>query len=78
MVDILGPLSEEDMEDLAKRAPDTFLEQDDILYTSKEGTERLFILKTVLAAFAAATVVGVAFWCLAGGCRQGPFHERTS
>ena len=45
MVDILGPLSEEEMEDLAKRAPDTFLEQDDILYTPKEGTERLFILK---------------------------------
>jgi CRP/FNR family cyclic AMP-dependent transcriptional regulator len=45
MVDILGPLSEEEMKDLAKRAPDTFLEQDDILYTPKEGTERLFILK---------------------------------
>jgi CRP/FNR family transcriptional regulator, cyclic AMP receptor protein len=45
MVDILGPLSDEQMEDLAKRAPDTFLEQDDVLYTPKEGTERLFILK---------------------------------
>ena len=45
MVDILGPLSDEEMEDLAKRAPDTFLEQDDVLYTPKEGTERLFILK---------------------------------
>jgi CRP/FNR family transcriptional regulator, cyclic AMP receptor protein len=45
MVDILGPLSDEDMEDLAKRSPDTSLEQDDILYTPKEGTERLFILK---------------------------------
>ena len=45
MVDVLGPLSDEEMEDLAKRAPDTFLEQDDILYTPKEGTERLFILK---------------------------------
>ena len=45
MVDILGPLSEEQMENLAKRAPDTFLEQDDVLYTPKEGTERLFILK---------------------------------
>jgi CRP/FNR family transcriptional regulator len=45
MVDILGPLSDEEMEDLAKRAPDTFLEEDDILYTPKEGTERLFILK---------------------------------
>ena len=45
MVDILGPLSHEEMEDLAKRTPDTFLEQDDVLYTPKEGTERLFILK---------------------------------
>jgi CRP/FNR family cyclic AMP-dependent transcriptional regulator len=45
MVDILGPLSEKELEDLAKRTPDTFLEQDDILYTPREGTERLFILK---------------------------------
>src|SRR5215217_2213942 len=45
MVDILGLLSDGEMEDLAKRTPDTFLEQDDILYTPKEGTERLFILK---------------------------------
>ena len=45
MVDFLGPLSEEEMEDLAKRTPDTYLEQEDILYTPKEGTERLFILK---------------------------------
>ena len=45
MVDILGPLSEDEMEDLAKRSPDTFLEQDDILYSPKGGTERLFILK---------------------------------
>jgi CRP/FNR family transcriptional regulator len=45
MVDILEPLSDEEMEDLARRTPDTFLEQDDILYTPKEGTERLFILK---------------------------------
>src|SRR5215216_7191271 len=45
VVDILGPLSDEQMEDLAKRAPDTFLEREDILYTPKEGTERLFILK---------------------------------
>src|SRR5215213_8780697 len=36
---------DEQMADLAKRAPDTFLEQDDILYSPKEGTERLFILK---------------------------------
>src|ERR687898_1548610 len=45
MVDILGPLSDEEMEDLAKRAPDTFLEQDDILYSPEEGTERFFLLK---------------------------------
>ena len=45
MVDILDPLSEEQMEDLAKRAPDTFLEQADILYGPENGTERLFILK---------------------------------
>jgi CRP/FNR family cyclic AMP-dependent transcriptional regulator len=45
MVDILGPLSDEEMEDLARRTPDTFLEQEDILYTPKDGTERLFILK---------------------------------
>ena len=45
MVDILGPLCDEQMEDLAKRTPDTYLEQEDILYTPTEGTERLFILK---------------------------------
>jgi CRP/FNR family transcriptional regulator, cyclic AMP receptor protein len=45
MVDILGPLSEEEMEELAKRTPDTFLEHGDVLYSPKEGTERLFILK---------------------------------
>jgi CRP/FNR family cyclic AMP-dependent transcriptional regulator len=45
MVDILGPLSDEKMEDLAKRAPDTFLDEGDILYSPKDSTERLFILK---------------------------------
>jgi CRP/FNR family transcriptional regulator, cyclic AMP receptor protein len=45
MVDIRGPLSDEELKDLAKRAPDTFLAKDDILYSPKEGTERLFILK---------------------------------
>ena len=45
MVDILGPLSDEELEDLAKRAPDTYLEEGDVLYTPKEGAERLFILK---------------------------------
>jgi CRP/FNR family transcriptional regulator, cyclic AMP receptor protein len=45
MVDILGPLSEEEMEDLSKRTPDTFLEQGDVLYSPQDGTQRLFILK---------------------------------
>jgi CRP/FNR family cyclic AMP-dependent transcriptional regulator len=45
MVDILDSLSDKEMEDLAKRAPDTFLEQADILYSPEDGTERLFILK---------------------------------
>jgi CRP/FNR family cyclic AMP-dependent transcriptional regulator len=45
MVDILGPLSGQEMEDLAKRAPDTFLEQADVLYSPEGGTERLLILK---------------------------------
>lgn len=45
MVDILGPLSHEEMEDLAKRTPDTFLEEGDVLYSPQDGTERLFILK---------------------------------
>jgi CRP/FNR family transcriptional regulator, cyclic AMP receptor protein len=48
MVDILGPLSPEELEELAKRTPDTYLEQGDVLYTPQQGpdsTERLFILK---------------------------------
>jgi CRP/FNR family transcriptional regulator len=45
MVDILGPLSDEEMEDLAKRTPDTFLDQGDVLYSPRDSTERLFILK---------------------------------
>jgi CRP/FNR family transcriptional regulator, cyclic AMP receptor protein len=45
MVDILGPLYEEEMENLAKMTPDTFLEQGDVLYGPEDGTERLFIFK---------------------------------
>jgi CRP/FNR family transcriptional regulator, cyclic AMP receptor protein len=45
MVDILDPLSPEEMEDLARRTPDTFLEQGDVLYSPQDGTQRLFILK---------------------------------
>jgi CRP/FNR family transcriptional regulator len=45
MVDIFSPLSPEELEDLARCTPDTFLEQGDVLYTPQNGTERLFILK---------------------------------
>jgi CRP/FNR family transcriptional regulator, cyclic AMP receptor protein len=48
VVDILGPLSAEELEDLAKHLPDTHLEEGDVLYTPQNGpehTERLFILK---------------------------------
>ena len=45
MVDIFGPLSPEEMEDLAKRTPDTFLDGGDVLYSPQDGAERLFILK---------------------------------
>jgi CRP/FNR family transcriptional regulator, cyclic AMP receptor protein len=45
MVDILDPLSPEEMEDLARRTPDTFLEEGDVLYSPQDGTQRLFILK---------------------------------
>lgn len=43
-VDILGPLSGEELEEFAKRAPDTYLEQGDVLYTPQDGMDRLFIL----------------------------------
>jgi len=45
MVDVFGPLSEEELRELAKRTPDTFLEEGDILYIPQDGTERLFVLK---------------------------------
>jgi CRP/FNR family transcriptional regulator, cyclic AMP receptor protein len=45
MVDIFGPLSPGEMEDLAKRTPDTFLERGDVLYSPQDGAQRLFILK---------------------------------
>jgi len=45
MVDIFGPLSPGEMEDLAKRTPDTFLERGDVLYSPQDGADRLFILK---------------------------------
>jgi CRP/FNR family transcriptional regulator, cyclic AMP receptor protein len=45
MIDIFGPLSPGEMEDLAKRTPDTFLERGDVLYSPQDGADRLFILK---------------------------------
>lgn len=45
MVDIFGPLSAEEMEALATRSPDTYLDEGEILYTPQEASEKLFILK---------------------------------
>ena len=44
-VDILEPLSEEELEGLARRSPDTHLEKGEIFYTPSDRSERLFILK---------------------------------
>src|SRR5829696_5680942 len=43
-VDILEPLSEEELEELARRSPDTHLEEGEIFYTPHNPSERLFIL----------------------------------
>ena len=45
MVDVLGPLSPEELEDPAKRVPDTHLAEGDVLYSPQDGSERLFVLK---------------------------------
>jgi CRP/FNR family transcriptional regulator len=45
LVDILEPLSEEELEELARRSPDTHLEKGEIFYTPSDRSERLFILK---------------------------------
>src|ERR671917_83078 len=44
-VDILEPLSEEELEGLARRSPDTHLEKGEIFYTPHDRSERLYILK---------------------------------
>ena len=44
-VDILEPLSEEELEELARRSPDTHLEKGEIFYTPSDRSERLYILK---------------------------------
>ncbi len=45
MVDILGPLPPEELDDLARRTPDTYLDEGEILYTPHEAGEKLFMLK---------------------------------
>ena len=45
MVDILGPLPPEELEELARRTPDTYLDEGEILYSPQEAGEKLFILQ---------------------------------
>jgi len=44
-VDILEPLSDEELEELARRYPDDHLQAGEIFYTPYDTSERLFILK---------------------------------
>ena len=45
MVDILEPLSREEIKELSLRVPDTHIEQGRIFYTPYERAEALFMLK---------------------------------
>jgi CRP/FNR family transcriptional regulator, cyclic AMP receptor protein len=45
MVDVLEPLSEEELEELARRCPDRPIEVGEFLYTPGDPSERLFVLK---------------------------------
>ena len=45
MVDILEPLSHEEIKELSRRIPDTSVDQGRILYTPQEKSEALFMLK---------------------------------
>ena len=45
MVDILEPLSREEIKELSLRVPDTYFERDQLLYTPHERSETLFMLK---------------------------------
>jgi len=45
MVDILEPLSEEELEELAHRCPDRRIDVGEFLYTPGDSNERLFVLK---------------------------------
>jgi CRP/FNR family transcriptional regulator, cyclic AMP receptor protein len=44
-VDILEPLSDEELEELARRCPDDHLQAGEIFYTPYDTSEKLFILK---------------------------------
>src|ERR687893_836991 len=45
MVDILEPLSPEEIRQLSRRIPDTYFQRGQLLYTPKERSEALFMLK---------------------------------
>ena len=45
MVDILEPLSREEIKELSYRIPDTHVKRGQIFYTPRERTEKLFMLK---------------------------------
>lgn len=45
MVDVLEPLSQEELEELGQRAPDHHLEEGEVFFTPFEQGERVFILK---------------------------------
>jgi CRP/FNR family cyclic AMP-dependent transcriptional regulator len=45
MVDILEPLSKEEIKELSRRVPDTYFQRGQILYAPKERSEALFMLK---------------------------------
>jgi CRP/FNR family cyclic AMP-dependent transcriptional regulator len=44
-VEILGPLSEEEIRELLRQTPDTHLYSGETFYTPEDATEKLFILK---------------------------------
>src|SRR5687767_10374958 len=46
MVDIFAPLSPDEVESLAKRAPDVHLQEGELFVTPWDAGERLFVLKT--------------------------------
>jgi len=45
MVDVLEPLSEEELEELAHRCPDRRIEEGEFLFTPGDASERLFVMK---------------------------------